>query len=378
MNSDAVEQEHRADAFAGAGDLTSAREILEALVATAPNVERWLKLGSIRRATGAVKPALEAVQQALVLAPLDFMALLSRASLLEILGDPKAGEAFAWAVAQRPLGTLTPPVARMLEYAEAQSAAFVRSQEETLLAAIGPALLRTSEASAFRMRRFVSNTVRRTKVFHSEPSQFYFPGLRELEFHDREAFPWLATLESATQIIATEFETVVKAERAELVPYIQYAAHEPLGQWKALNLSRDWTAIHLIQNGTINPINAQYCPQTMALLATLPQPEIAGCSANAMFSLLAPGAKIPPHTGVTNTRLVCHLPLVVPNGCWFRVGAETRTWERGKAFVFDDTIEHEAANTSDAPRVVFIVDVWHPGLSEEEKDGVRAVMEALP
>jgi len=66
----------------------------------------------------------------------------------------------------------------------------------------------------------------------------------------------------------------------------------------------------------------------------------------------------------------------VPEGCWFRVGAETRFWEPGQAFVFDDTIEHEAANPSDQLRVVFIFDVWNPSLSEVERDAVRRVIES--
>jgi aspartyl/asparaginyl beta-hydroxylase (cupin superfamily) len=78
--------------------------------------------------------------------------------------------------------------------------------------------------------------------------------------------------------------------------------------------------------------------------------------------------------GISNTRLVCHLPLVVPQGCWFRVGAETRFWKRGEAFVFDDTIEHEALNPSDQLRVVFIFDVWHPDLSPTERDAVAALI----
>jgi aspartyl/asparaginyl beta-hydroxylase (cupin superfamily) len=93
-----------------------------------------------------------------------------------------------------------------------------------------------------------------------------------------------------------------------------------------------------------------------------------------MFSLLAPQTRIPAHVGISNTRLVCHLPLVVPQGCWFRVGAETRFWKRGEAFVFDDTIEHEALNPSDQLRVVFIFDVWHPDLSPTERDAVAALI----
>src|SRR3546814_16731501 len=105
----------------------------------------------------------------------------------------------------------------------------------------------------------------------------------------------------------------------------------------------------------------------MGILSRLPQPRVPGASPNAMFSLLAPRTAIPPHVGVDNTRLVCHLPLVVPAGCWFRVGAETRLWREGKAFAFDDTMANEAMNQSDALRVVLIFDAWHPDLSDVER-----------
>jgi aspartyl/asparaginyl beta-hydroxylase (cupin superfamily) len=200
--------------------------------------------------------------------------------------------------------------------------------------------------------------------------------LAEREFHPRRMFPWLAELEAATDAIAAELKIVMAAERAELVPYIQYAEHLPLRQWRSLNHNADWTAIHLWRNGRRVEANARHCPRTAALLKRLPQPVIAGASPNAMFSLLAPKTEIPPHVGVSNGRLVCHLPLVVPEGCWFRVGAETRSWRRGEAFVFDDTIEHEAANPSDQLRVVFIFDLWHPDLSAVEREAVSALVAA--
>ena len=96
-----------------------------------------------------------------------------------------------------------------------------------------------------------------------------------------------------------------------------------------------------------------------------------------MFSILKPGAVIPPHTGVTNIRAVVHLPLVVPPGCGFRVGAETREWREGVAWAFDDTIEHEAWNRSSSPRAILIVDAWNPYLTEEEKVLLRLATEAL-
>jgi aspartyl/asparaginyl beta-hydroxylase (cupin superfamily) len=96
-----------------------------------------------------------------------------------------------------------------------------------------------------------------------------------------------------------------------------------------------------------------------------------------MFSALQPGTRIPPHTGVANTRLVVHLPLIVPEGCGFRVGNETRHWREGQAWVFDDTIEHEAWNDSAEPRVIFICDVWNPRLSEFECQLIAEMMMAM-
>ena len=90
-----------------------------------------------------------------------------------------------------------------------------------------------------------------------------------------------------------------------------------------------------------------------------------------------PRTKIPAHTGVTNTRLTVHLPLVVPPGCRFRVGGETREWRKGTAWVFDDTIEHEAWNSSNELRVILLFDIWRPELSDQERAQVAATLECV-
>ena len=99
--------------------------------------------------------------------------------------------------------------------------------------------------------------------------------------------------------------------------------------------------------------------------------EVPGKAPTVMFSVLAPHTRIPPHTGTTNTRGIVHLPLIIPDGCGFRVGGETRQWEPGRAWVFDDTIEHEAWNDSDEPRVILILDIWNPLLTEADREVVR-------
>jgi aspartyl/asparaginyl beta-hydroxylase (cupin superfamily) len=364
-----------ADRAMAAGDLATAARLLEGAAEAQPgDASLWVRLAAVHRGSGNAEAALGAAERALAAAPLDFTALVMRASLLERLGRAEAAEAWGHALAQRPDAELPPQMAQAVEHGAALHAAWVDAREGLFVQAAAASEERASEEERGRIARFRSNSLRRTRHFHSEPTQFHFPGLAEREFHPRRLFPWLDELEAATEALAEELQAVMSAERAELVPYIEYADHLPLAQWKPLNRSRDWTAIHLLQNGDRVEANARHCPRTMALLERLPQPSIPGASPNAMFSLLAPQTAIPPHVGVNNARLVCHLPLVVPDGCWFRVGAETRYWNRGEAFVFDDTIEHEALNASDQLRVVFIFDVWNPELSEIEREAVAAMI----
>ena len=109
----------------------------------------------------------------------------------------------------------------------------------------------------------------------------------------------------------------------------------------------------------------------------IPLAIVTNRSPSVLFSLLRPGARIPPHTGLVNTRLICHLPLIVPPECGFRVGNDTRTPVEGKAWVFDDTIEHEAWNRSGQTRVILLFETWRPELSVEERAFVGAMFNAI-
>jgi aspartyl/asparaginyl beta-hydroxylase (cupin superfamily) len=374
MDAELSSAEAEADSAARSGRLGEARRLLEAAVRETPDrLDTWLKLSAMCRGTGDLPAALAAVSRGLALDPLNLSALLMRAMLLERTGKAaEAGEAYGHALAQRRTGEDPPGLAPMIAHAEQSYRRFQEAMLERLREGVPEDS--ASEEERARIERFATNVARTTRVYRQEPSHFHFPGLPPIEFHDRRHFPWLAELEAATEEIRGEFDALIASEAAELVPYIQYPDDVPLRQWQELNRSRDWTAVHLLQNGRRVERNVRRCPATMELLARLPQPGVPGASPNAMFSLLAPRTRIPPHTGVANTRLVCHLPLIVPPGCGFRVGGETRSWQPGTAFVFDDTIEHEAWNDSGELRVVFIFDVWAWALSEAERRAVAAIM----
>ncbi|MCC7249855.1 MAG: aspartyl/asparaginyl beta-hydroxylase domain-containing protein [Lysobacter sp.] len=138
----------------------------------------------------------------------------------------------------------------------------------------------------------------------------------------------------------------------------------------------DWSALFLHQDGERQPA-ADLCPNTIAALSGAPLTDIPGRAPSILFSRLAAGAHIPPHTGVLNSRLICHLALVVPDGCELRVGNETRVWQEGKAWVFDDSIEHEARNAGDRDRYILLFDIWRPELSGEERSAIGALCSAI-
>ena len=139
----------------------------------------------------------------------------------------------------------------------------------------------------------------------------------------------------------------------------------------------DWGATWLWRSGEIASGMDRLCRQTLAALARAPQPVIPGRAPIALFSRLKPGTHIAPHHGLLNTRLICHLPLVVPDGCGIRVGAETRAWREGELMIFDDSFEHEAWNRGTSDRTVLLFEIWRPDIDTDERQQLTMLFSAI-
>lgn len=363
-----------------AGAPEKARELFARATQADPrSAGLWSNLAASLRALGLVPQELEAIERALALEPRHTASLLQKGTLLEARGDPRnAARAFRNALATIPAGAQPPPsMAEIVEHARAA----VRADDEALGQAIETKLaaIRAQHGGGEfgRVDRCMDLLVGRRRRFDPQPTFMYFPQLPAIEFFGRENFPWLAALEAATEEIRAELMSVLVSDRAGLEPYIDYPAGVPLDQWRELNRSRRWSAYFLWNQGKPQAEHLARCPRTAAALAATPQCDVADRAPTAFFSILEPHTRIPAHTGVTNTRLTVHLPLIVPAGCAFRVGGETREWVAGKAWVFDGTIEHEAWNEPDAPRAILIFDVWNPLLTAAERDLMRAATEVV-
>ncbi len=183
-------------------------------------------------------------------------------------------------------------------------------------------------------------------------------------------------VEAATADIRSELIEVLREESA-FKPYVEGDPNRPRSDEAGMLNNPAWSAYYLWKDGAIVPEHAARCPRTMEALAEAPLTSVKGRSPAVLFSLLRPRTRIPPHNGFVNTRLICHLPLIVPESCGLRVGNETRVPVEGKAWLFDDTIEHEAWNDSDRTRVILLFEIWRPELSDEERRLVSAMFEAI-
>ncbi|HEX4848585.1 MAG TPA: aspartyl/asparaginyl beta-hydroxylase domain-containing protein [Novosphingobium sp.] len=372
----AVAQAANAEGLAAirAGDAAAAVAAFTRATAADPlALPLWRNLAHAHRLAGNDPAEEAALERALTLDRLDFGTQLRMAQLLQRTGKETAG-LIAWngvfQLAERQAGALPPAVEQELAagraYCEALQAR-LGAHADTLLAA-GHDLW--DETEQRRIKAFVDRTLGRRTVYVNECAGLHYPFLPADEFFDRRHFPWLEELEAHTAEIREELLGILDDPGEAIRPYVRMEEGAPENKWSALDHSLDWGACFLWEHGEPNlPVHAR-CPRTAAVLERLPLLRIPGRGPAAFFSILKPHSHIPPHTGVTNTRAIIHLPLIVPPGCGFRVGGETREWIVGQAFAFDDTIEHEAWNTSDERRAVLIIDAWNPHLSEREREAI--------
>jgi aspartate beta-hydroxylase len=358
------------------GDGLRAAQWIERAAAAEPGAAPiWFNLFQAYDSAGEPERGLAALDRALTIDPDYLPAILMKADVLERLGRlPESLALYRAIIASGPnTGGLPEPALRAFE----RGLDRVRADDDRRAAELeGPLaeLYAAWPGTDFdRAKAYLGHRTGRRKVYVQQPVNGHFPYLPALEFFPSDHFPWLAALESRTDEIRRELIAVLEGGAAGFEPYIAFDPTLPANQWAELNRSRRWSAWFFWKDGERQDENCARCPRTTALLDALPLLDLPGKGPTVMFSILEPQTRIPPHTGSSNVRTTVHLPLVVPAGCGFRVGSQTRRFEAGKAWAFDDTIEHEAWNDSDRPRAILILDVWNPLLTEAERAAVRII-----
>lgn len=361
-------------------DWRAARALLERAAIGAPQEPAVaLNIAYVHRGLGDTAGEMEALTRALVIDPDFFPAVLAKGMLLERMGEKRqAARAYKDAVALAPPDDqLAPELRNPLRRARDTVEENASRLEAYLQSRLAPLRTNYPGAKLDRFEQCRQVAIGRTRVFTQNPSLLHFPGLPAVQFYDNADFPWIERLEAASGTIGEELLRVMSEDGADIRPYLAYPPGARAGKLAELDRSPRWSVYFLWEHGQKIDANCARCPRTAEVLESVPMLQVDGYAPTAMFSILAPQTHIPAHSSVTNTRLVVHLPLVVPAGCRFRVGSETREWQEGRAWIFDDTIEHEAWNDSDKPRVILMFDIWNPFLNEAERELVSELLNGI-
>jgi len=360
------------------GDAIRARELFAAaLRGGLDEVPVLLGLAYACRSVKDEGGKMAAVERVLVKDPRNIRALILKGDHLAGSGDQRAASAFYLEAlkAAPPAKDAPPDLLPELRRVQAECRRYAEQYQTFLTTELAAAGFDEASSSP-RFAQSLDILLGRKQIFVQEPKYFYFPGLPQIQFYDRAMFPWFDALEAATDDIRAELLEVMRGEES-FEPYLKSDPNRPWKPQDGMIDNPDWGAFYLWKNGELQAENAARCPKTMQALENVPLARFPNRSPSVLFSRLKPGARIPPHNGLANTRLICHLPLIVPPKCGFRVGNDVREWTEGKAWVFDDSINHEAWNGSDQTRVILLFDIQRPEMSEEENALVSALFAAV-
>lgn len=259
--------------------------------------------------------------------------------------------------------------------------AVVREQRvPVLMGLVEPLELRYGRAAMARVRAGLAHWLGVESHPPADPRQaprfLHIPGLPSPPWIDPALVGWLPDLEADTGALREEAQAILSG-RTGVEPFLAAPDGTSLDPYLGGGADARWDAFFFYRGGVRQAAAAGLAPRTSARLESLPLVRIRDHAPEICFSILAPGTHIKPHHGVTNARIVVHLPLVVPAGCTLTVAGDERHWREGQAWAFDDTFLHEARNASAAPRVILLMDAWNPHLTEAEQDAITAVVEGI-
>jgi aspartate beta-hydroxylase len=367
------------------GEANAAREMLLQAHEVDPADPMTLHhLGLAHEAVGALSEAADAQRSAVVAAPHFYIARLYLGRVLERTGrtaDAVIQYARALQDAQQTGRWLnpgtTPPVLRpMIEHAVLSVR---RGRRIAYTALFEPLLARFGRSSLDRVERSLRIYLHEEPAEYADerqkPSFLYFPGLPATAFLDRSLFTWIPELEQQTKAIQAELMSLLPSAEGRERVFNNEALEEV--NLRGLDSPPSWNGYYFYRHGERRAENCDRCPITAGSLTHLPLSHVREHGPEILFSVFTPGTHLLPHRGVTNTRLVGHLPLMVPEDCALNVGGELHHWKEGEVVIFDDTYEHEAWNRSKKTRVVLIFDIWNPYLTDAERLALASLISAI-
>ena len=273
------------------GDAANAYALLKQAVGEdASHASIWLNLAAALRGLKRAEEEMAAIDKALALEPRNLRAMLQKASLQELQGQVRAAAMTYRHVLQSvPSGALPPQSLRpIFQYALQFVAASDKELEAFLESRLEALRERFKDEPLQRFDRCLETLLRKKPVYRPQPTFMYFPRLPAIEFYKRSDFPWLDSIEAASDEIRAELVNLLQDGPSVLQPYVDIPAGMPLDQWRGLNQSRRWGVYYLWQEGVAIPDHLARFPHTVKALDAWPRCKVPGCSPTAVFSFSTP------------------------------------------------------------------------------------------
>jgi aspartate beta-hydroxylase len=222
------------------------------------------------------------------------------------------------------------------------------------------------------------NDVLNSRCYQHAPS--FVPGLKAVAWWDNVEkdypavdYAWAKSLSKSFKDIRKEFLSVMSSpEKLQEGNNIWAGALTT----DAASYGEGWKTLVLVNRGQWDETNAKLFPVTSRAIHESGTP-----AAEVFFASMKPRSEIKPHSDFTNFVLTSHLPLVIPengkNKCRLSVGDETRQWIEGEIMMFDTSIYHDAINESDEMRYILMLRVWHPDLTDNERNALQFIYDCL-
>lgn len=335
------------------GELAIAEQELESFVTTFPNAAiAWLRLAAVREQLGKDEAAMRARGQA-----------ISRA---QAHGRWKS------------LASIEPQfqdeiIGHMERFREQQRDLFL-----TLLKGLED---RFGKEALVRFEQAIAKYLNETPVVPSDPRQkpsfLFFPDLTQKPIPKLKKAKWIKTLTDQLGDIQAEANALLQ-DASAWTSFLGNAPGQSIpGVLRCDSEDSSWDAAFFFRRGErINALHDR-CPKISAFLASLPLCQIPGQAPEACLSILRPKTAILPHHGVTNTRLVVQIPLIVsPASTLGFTGEADHQWQIGTPTIYDDTFEHAEMNDAEDLKLSLMVDIWHPDLSDAEKTAITEFVQA--
>lgn len=222
-------------------------------------------------------------------------------------------------------------------------------------------------------KEYYTSEEEETSNCHQE-SHSYIPGLSIRTFWNAHEIEWCQKLESRYSVIRKEFLRAISNE--------EDLKREGNNIWASMvnqdsmSYGADWKTLVLMDKGIWDRTNCAFFPKTAQAIRDCGVP-----ASEVFFTSMKPHSEIKMHSDGVNFLLTSHLPLVIPqngkNKCRLTVGDDTKEWLNGKIMLFDTSIMHSAINDTDGMRYVLMMRVYHPHLTDQERQALEFTFDCL-